>query len=89
MSISGTSVNCIPWVYGPEILALHARVRGTAVGVSASWLWSFFAVMITPTIITKLQWKVYLIFKYLKRNLDFIGLLLPPGDQQLNARGNI
>ena len=33
-------------VYGPEILPLEARTRGTAISVSAHWLWNFFIVMI-------------------------------------------
>ncbi|RJE19403.1 Sugar and other transporter [Aspergillus sclerotialis] len=28
MLIFGASVNCIPWVYGPEILPLHVRTKG-------------------------------------------------------------
>jgi MFS family permease len=59
----GASVNCIPWVYVPEILPLHARSKGTAVGISSNWLWNFVIVMITPVIITDLQWKAYLILQ--------------------------
>lgn len=40
----GATANCIPWVYVPEILPLHARSKGTAVGISANWLWNFFVV---------------------------------------------
>lgn len=39
MFIFGGSVNCVPWVYVPEILPLEARAKGTAVGVSSNWLW--------------------------------------------------
>ncbi|KXH54058.1 hypothetical protein CSAL01_01964 [Colletotrichum salicis] len=60
--IFGTGMNCVPWVVVPEILPLHARTRGTAVGISSNWLWNFFVVMITPVIINRLQWKAYLIF---------------------------
>ena len=34
MLIFGGSANCIPWVYVPEILPLHVRAKGTAVGAS-------------------------------------------------------
>ena len=47
MLIFGATANCIPWVYVPEILPLHARAKGTAVGVSSNWLWNFFVVMVT------------------------------------------
>ncbi|KAK5102284.1 hypothetical protein LTR24_000194 [Lithohypha guttulata] len=62
MLIFGASVNCIPWCYVPEILPLHARAKGTAVGISSNWLWNFFVVMITPILLNRLQWKGYLIF---------------------------
>ena len=66
----GASVNCVPWVYVPEILPLEARTRGTAVGVSSNWLWNFTVVMITPVIINRLQWKAYFIF--MATNLVFV-----------------
>ena len=40
MLIFGATANCIPWVYVPEILPLHARAKGVAVGISANWLWN-------------------------------------------------
>lgn len=70
MLIFGMTVNCVPWVYVPEILPLEARTRGTAVGISSNWLWNFTVVMITPVIINRLQWKAYLIFT--ATNLLFI-----------------
>jgi MFS family permease len=39
MLIFGMSVNCVPWVYVPEILPLEARTQGTAIGISSNWLW--------------------------------------------------
>ncbi|KAF2094760.1 general substrate transporter [Rhizodiscina lignyota] len=73
MLIFGASVNCIPWVYVPEILPLKARAKGTAVGISSNWLWNFFVVMITPVIITNLQYKAYIIF--VCTNFAFIPLI--------------
>ncbi|KAL0564739.1 hypothetical protein V5O48_017300 [Marasmius crinis-equi] len=60
--IFGAGPNCIPWVYVPEILPLHARAKGTAIGISSNWIWNFTIVMITPVILNRLQWKAYLIF---------------------------
>ncbi|KAL4895783.1 general substrate transporter [Aspergillus ambiguus] len=73
MLIHGASVNCIPWCYVPEILPLHARAKGTAIGVSSNWIWNFFVVMITPIIINRLQWQAYLIFMCM--NYAFIPLI--------------
>ena len=39
MLIFGATANCVPWVYVPEILPLHARAKGTAIGISSNWLW--------------------------------------------------
>lgn len=73
MLIFGMSVNCVPWVYVPEVLPLEARTKGTAVGISSNWLWNFIVVMITPVIINRLQWKAYLIF--MCTNLLFVPLV--------------
>ena len=50
--------------------SLHARAKGTAIGISSNWTWNFFVVMITPTLIANLKWKGYLIFMCL--NFAFI-----------------
>lgn len=42
MLIFGASINVVPWVYGPEILPLEARTRGTSISVSSHWIWNFF-----------------------------------------------
>ncbi|KAL1871881.1 hypothetical protein Daus18300_004514 [Diaporthe australafricana] len=73
MLIFGATANCIPWVYVPEILPLHVRAKGTAVGISSNWLWNFFVVMITPTLLNNLAWKGYLIFMAL--NFSFVPLV--------------
>ncbi|KAM0723568.1 hypothetical protein Q7P37_000555 [Cladosporium fusiforme] len=68
MLIFGGTINVVPWVYGPEILPLEARTRGTAISVSAHWLWNFFIVMIipkSPVLINRIGWRTYLIFMVL------------------------
>ena len=71
MLIFGASVNVVPWVWGPEILPLEARTKGTAISVSAHWMWNFCIVMITPVLISGIGWKTYLIFMIL------LGLFVP------------
>lgn len=104
MLIFGASVNCIPWVYAPEILPLHARAKGQALSVSANWLWNFFVVMITPTLIEDLAWKGYLVFMALNfvfvpvrvlspccgewKLINIACLLLLPRDGQFDPRGD-
>lgn len=60
--IFGATANCLPWAIVPEVLPLHARSRGTAIGISSNWIWNFVIVEITPVIILHLKWKGYLIF---------------------------
>ncbi|KAF4887602.1 Sugar transporter STL1 [Colletotrichum fructicola] len=74
----GSSVNCVPWVYVPEILPLEARTRGTAIGVSSNWLWNFTVAMITPVILNRLGWKAYLIFTATNlASIPFVYFLYP------------
>lgn len=73
MLIFGATINCIPWVYVPEILPLRVRAKGTAVGVSAMWTFNFFVVMVAPTLMDNLAWRGYLIFVCL--NAVFIPLV--------------
>ncbi|SMR47983.1 unnamed protein product [Zymoseptoria tritici ST99CH_3D1] len=65
MLIFGGTVNVVPWVYGPEILPLEARTRGTAISVSSHWLWNFFIVMISPVLINRIGFHTYIIFAIL------------------------
>lgn len=55
MLIYGMSVNCVPWVYVPEVLPLRARTKGTAIGVSSNWLWNFVVVSLWLYIKMKLS----------------------------------
>lgn len=73
MLIFGATANCILWVYVLEVLPLHVRAKGTAVGISSNWLWNFFVVMVTPTLLNNLAWKGYLIFMAL--NFAFVPLV--------------
>ncbi|EMD00332.1 hypothetical protein BAUCODRAFT_102843 [Baudoinia panamericana UAMH 10762] len=65
MLIFGATINVVPWVWGPEILPLEARAKGTAISVSSHWMWNFCIVMITPVLIERAGWKTYLIFMIL------------------------
>lgn len=62
MLVFGATVNVVPWVWGPELLPLEARTRGTAISVASHWMWNFCIVMITPVLINRIGWKTYLIF---------------------------
>lgn len=46
MLIFGATVNVVPWVWGPELLPLEARTRGTAISVSSHWMWNFVSLML-------------------------------------------
>jgi MFS family permease len=55
MLFFGMSVNCVPWVYVPEILPLEARTQGTAIGISSNWLWNFTVVSLNQKILQFLK----------------------------------
>lgn len=80
----GASVNCLPWVIIPELVPLQARARGTAIGVSANWLWNFVIVEITPVIITDIKWKSYLIFTFTNLAFAVMYYLFYPETRQLS-----
>ncbi|KAK6443192.1 hypothetical protein LTR95_000016 [Oleoguttula sp. CCFEE 5521] len=63
--VFGATINVVPWVWGPEILPLEARAKGTAVSVSSHWIWNACIVLITPILINRIGWKTYLIFMIL------------------------
>lgn len=80
----GASVNCLPWVLIPELVPLQARARGTAIGVSANWLWNFVIVEITPVIIADIKWKSYLIFTFTNFAFAIMYFLFYPEIKQLS-----
>jgi hypothetical protein len=65
MLIFGGTINVVPWVWGPEILPLEARAKGTAISVSSHWIWNFTIVMLTPVLINRIGWRTYIIFTLL------------------------
>jgi len=46
MLILGGTVNVVPWVWGPEILPLEARVKGIALSASSHWVWNFVSALL-------------------------------------------
>ncbi|KAJ4156577.1 hypothetical protein NW754_008210 [Fusarium falciforme] len=52
----GFSVNCVPWVYVPEILPLKARARGTAVGIKRIGWKSYLIFAITNYLFVVATW---------------------------------
>jgi hypothetical protein len=50
------------WVYPSELLPLKLRLRGGALTVVSQWLWTFLVVEITPSMITNIGYKSYIVF---------------------------
>ncbi|RHZ70703.1 hypothetical protein CDV55_103215 [Aspergillus turcosus] len=50
------------WIYPSEMLPLRLRLRGASLAVVSQWLWTFLVVEITPTMITNIGYKSYIVF---------------------------
>ncbi|KAF2832636.1 general substrate transporter [Ophiobolus disseminans] len=53
------------WVYPSEILPLHLRQRGSAISTAANWICNYIIVQITPSAISNIGWRTYIIFAVL------------------------
>ncbi|KUL82167.1 hypothetical protein ZTR_09557 [Talaromyces verruculosus] len=61
------------WCYGPEILPLAHRTKGSGLATACLWLSTFVVVEFVPTAITNIGWRVYIIFAVF--NLAFIPMI--------------
>lgn len=52
----------LPWVYVSDIFPTRTRHYGLAVASSSQWLWNFVLAKLTPTLRTKLGYKMFLMF---------------------------
>lgn len=59
--------------YGPEILPLAHRTKGSGLATACLWLSTFVVVEFVPTAITNIGWRVYIIFAVF--NLAFIPMI--------------
>ncbi|GAO51508.1 general substrate transporter [Saitoella complicata NRRL Y-17804] len=62
IAIFGTCYLGTPWLYGPELLPLRLRARGSALATGCNWICNFLIVEITPILISRIQWKTYILF---------------------------
>jgi len=62
----------LPWVYVSDIFPTRTRHYGLAVASSSQWLWNFVVSRATPTIHTRLGYKMFLMFASLN-----IGAMAP------------
>lgn len=72
----------LPWLYPAEINPLKTRARANALSTTQNWLWNFFIVMITPVLISKINWGTYL---YAPPSILFIVSLPPPPSMPRNG----
>ncbi|KAH9971873.1 hypothetical protein BGW80DRAFT_422916 [Lactifluus volemus] len=62
----------LPWVYVSDIFPTRTRHHGLAVASSSQWLWNFVVSKITPTMHTKLGYKMFLLFASVN-----VGVMIP------------
>ncbi|KAL1876146.1 hypothetical protein Plec18167_005409 [Paecilomyces lecythidis] len=61
------------WTYGPEILPLEYRSKGTGLATATLWLFCFVIIEVVPVGITNIHWKLFLIFGIF--NLSYLPLV--------------
>ncbi|KAJ6476545.1 general substrate transporter [Mycena vitilis] len=52
----------LPWVYCADIFPTRTRHYGLAVASGSQWLWNFVQAKVTPSMITTLGYKIFLMF---------------------------
>lgn len=52
----------LPWLYPAEINPIKTRAKANAVSTCTNWLFNFLIVMVTPIMITNIDWGTYLFF---------------------------
>lgn len=52
----------MPWVYSSDIFPTRTRHYGLAVASASQWLWNFVISYNTPTWITNLGWKIFIMY---------------------------
>lgn len=57
----GFSWGPIGWLIGPEVLPNNARIFGSSLATSTNWISNFIVGQMTPILLEKLKWKLYLI----------------------------
>jgi hypothetical protein len=59
--------------YGPEILPLAHRTKGSGLATGCLWLSTFIVIEFVPTAISNIGWRVYIIFAIF--NLAFVPMI--------------
>ncbi|KJA22452.1 hypothetical protein HYPSUDRAFT_67123 [Hypholoma sublateritium FD-334 SS-4] len=52
----------LPWVYVSDIFSTGTRHHGLALASASQWLWNFVVSKITPSLVTRLGYKIFLVF---------------------------
>lgn len=68
----------LPWVYVADIFPTRTRHYGVALGSASQWLWNFVVSRVTPNIVTKLGWKIFIMFATINIGAMFTFSLLIP-----------
>ncbi|KAG7091695.1 hypothetical protein E1B28_010716 [Marasmius oreades] len=68
----------LPWVYVSDIFPTRTRHYGLALASSSQWLFNFVVSYITPTLVTKLGYKIFLMFATINiGGMGVFSLLIP------------
>jgi len=68
----------LPWVYVADIFPTRTRHYGLSLASASQWLWNFVISKVTPTLVTALGYKLFLMFATINiAGLAVFSLLIP------------
>ncbi|KZT29991.1 general substrate transporter [Neolentinus lepideus HHB14362 ss-1] len=68
----------LPWVYVSDIFPTRTRHYGLACASASQWLWNFVVSKVTPTLVTDLGYKIFLMFATINiAGMGVFSLLIP------------
>lgn len=66
------------WTLIAEIFPLSIRAKGTSIGASANWMCNFVIALMTPSMLAKISWGLYIFFAaWLALGMAFVWFFVP------------
>lgn len=68
----------VSWTLIAEVFPLSTRAKGTSIAASANWMNNFVIALVTPTILARIDWGLYILFAgFLTLGIFFVWFFVP------------